>query len=727
MTGRAGPAGFFLLISILERLGRPVFYLLAYLLIASRYLLSAIGRIVFRLIKVILSFIRKTGIIIFVLFLLFTFYFLLFKDLPQPDKLISREQIVSTKIYDRHGQLAYKIYRNQNRTLVNLEKIPLVLQQATIAIENGDFYSHPGFTIKGILRAAYNNFFKGTLQGGSTITQQLVKFALLTPEKTLVRKIKELILAIQVEAHFSKNEILQMYFNEVGYGGAAYGAEEAAQLYFNKHVWELNASEATLLAGLPKAPTQYSPFGAHPEMAKKRQSEVLRRMIEERFLTSAEAEKIYQTPLIFAQPKTNIKAPHFVMYVKDLLVQEYGERVVEEGGLEVITSLDLDIQKMAEEIVAAAIKKLAPLQVNNGAALITKPSTGEILAMVGSKDYFNLEKDGNVNVTTRPRQPGSAIKVVNYAYALSNGYTAATILSDSPITYQVPGQPPYSPRNYDFRFHGRISLRTALASSYNVPAVKVLASYGVEKMIEMGEKMGITTWNDRSRFGLSLTLGGGEVKMTDLAVAYGVLANLGQRVDLKPILQVKNYQGKILKSNSPIHEFTNSPTVLDPQVAFLLTDILADNQARAPTFGSHSLLIIPNHTVAVKTGTTQNLRDNWTIGYTPSYLTAVWVGNNDNTPMNRVASGITGATPIWHQIMKNLLADQPHETFLRPSDLLEVEVCSLNGLLPCPGCPVKTEYFLPGTEPKTHCDPEKMKRPTPSVSDQLLEGINTER
>lgn len=726
MTGRTGPAGFFWLISILENIGRPVFYLLACALMASRYLLSAIGLIVFRLIKVFTSFIRNLGAVILILSLLFAFYFLLLKDLPQPDKLITREQIISTKIYDRHGQLLYKIYRNQNRTLVDLDKIPLVLQQATIAIEDGDFYSHQGFTVKGILRAAYNNLFKGTLQGGSTITQQLVKFALLTPEKTLIRKVKELILAIQVEAHFSKNEILQMYFNEVGYGGAAYGAEEATQLYFNKHVWELNASEATLLAGLPKAPTQYSPFGTNPEMAKQRQLEVLRRMVEERFLTEVQAEKIYQTALIFAQPKTDIQAPHFVMYVKDLLVQEYGERMVEEGGLEVITSLDLDIQKMAEEIVAGEIKKLTPLQVNNGAALITRPASGEILAMVGSKDYFNLEEDGNVNVTIRPRQPGSAIKIVNYAYVLSHGYTAATILSDSPITYQVPGQPPYSPRNYDFRFHGRIPLRIALASSYNVPAVKVLASYGVEKMIEMGEKMGITTWQDRSRFGLSLTLGGGEVKMTDLAVAYGVLANLGQRIDLKPILQVKNYQRKILD----IEHWTadkSGERALSQVVAFLLTDILADNQARTPTFGNNSLLVIPDHTVAVKTGTSQNLRDNWTIGYTPSYLAAVWVGNNDNTPMNRVASGVTGATPIWQKIMINLLANQPNEPFPMPEDLVKVEICGLNGLLPCQGCPSKTEYFLAGTEPKTHCDPEKMKQPTPSPNGQLLEGLTTER
>lgn len=341
--------------------------------------------------------------------------------------------------------------------------------------------------------------------------------------------------------------------------------------------------------------------------------------------------------------------------------------------------------------------------------------------MVGSKDYFNLEEDGNVNVTIMSRQPGSAIKIVNYAYALSHGYTPATILSDTPITYKIPGQPPYSPRNYDSRFHGNIPLRVALASSYNVPAVKVLASYGVKNMIEMGEKMGITTWNEPSRFGLSLTLGGGEVKMTDMAVAYGTLNNLGRRVDLNPILEVRNYKGKVLESN---HQ---SSPVLDPRVAFLLTDILSDNAARTPAFGESSLLNIPGHQVAVKTGTTQNLRDNWTIGYTPSFLAVVWVGNNDNAPMSYVASGITGATPIWHQIMSHLLAERENEPFLKPEDLIKIEICSLNGLLPCEGCPTKTEYFLPGTEPKLHCDPEAMKKPTGKPEDKILEGISTER
>jgi len=766
MAGRTGSK----ILIILEIIGRPIFYLFLYftyyMLHVTCYILFIIGNLSLRLIKslflvkdighfasrlttsiiqttnqlllklklpkikiVLPKICKKVIILVFCLLSLISglyfFYLSILKDLPKPNKLITRNQIVTTKIYDRNGQLLYKIYRNQNRTLLKLEEIPLPLRQATISIEDRDFYNHPGFTLKGILRAAFNTIIKGKLQGGSTITQQLVKSALLTSERTLTRKVKELILSIQVESYFSKDEILQMYLNEVGYGGAAYGAEEACQLYFGKSVEEINLAEAALLAGLPKAPTKYSPFGAHPHLAKQRQAEVLRRMAEDGYITENQKLKTKNQKLIFKQPKETILAPHFVMYVKDLLVEKYGEKFVEEGGLEVITSLDLEVQKMAEKAVSKEIEKLRNLKVGNGATLITNPKTGEILAMVGSKDYFNLEEDGNVNVTIMSRQPGSAIKVANYAYALSNGYTPATLLSDTPVTYRIPGQPPYSPRNYDNKFHGNVPLRVALASSYNVPAVKVLASYGVDKMIETGEKMGITTWTDRSRFGLSLTLGGGEVKMVDMAVAYGSLANLGKRVNLNPILQVKDYKGKVLANSE--WQIANGENVLDPKVAYLLTNILSDNNARTPTFGANSLLIIPNHTVAVKTGTTQNLRDNWTIGYTPSYLVAVWVGNNDNKPMSWVASGITGATPIWHKIMKTILQDKDNENFLQPESLIKIEICALNGLLPCQGCPTRTEYFIPGTEPKLHCDPEKMKKPTPKPTDKILEGISTER
>jgi len=629
-------------------------------------------------------------------------YWYLIKDLPNPNQLADRRQIVSTKIYDRNNQLLYKIYRNQNRSLVKLEDVPLHLIQATIAIEDAEFYTHPGLSFRGIFRALLKNLKGDQLYGGSTITQQLVKNTLLTPERTLQRKIKEVLLAIRVEQKFSKDEILQMYFNEVGYGGAVYGVEEAAQAYFGKPVTKLNMAETALLSGLPASPTAFSPFGAHPEMAKERQALVLRRMTEEKFITPEEGEKVRQQELIFAPQRTDIKAPHFVMYIQELLTNQYGRQMVGEGGLEVKTSLDLNLQNQIQAIVSQEIEKLNNLKVTNGAALITNPQTGEILAMIGSKDYFDLQNDGNVNVTLRPRQPGSSIKPVNYSLALENGFTPATIIPDTPITYQIPGQPPYSPRNYDNRFHGNVPLRIALASSYNVPAVKVLSAMGVNRMIDRGQALGITTWENRSRFGLSLTLGGGEVKMIDMAVVYGTLANLGQRVDLNPILEVKNYQGeKLTATNS---DRPQPKRVIDSRVAYLLTDIMADNQARTPAFGPNSILVIPNHPqVAVKTGTTQNLRDNWTIGYTPDYLTAVWVGNNDNTPMSQIASGVTGASPIWQKIMIELLKNKPVKEFPKPENLIRVEVCPQTNTLACEGCGGKWEYFLPGTEPKVHC------------------------
>jgi membrane carboxypeptidase/penicillin-binding protein PbpC len=399
------------------------------------------------------------------------------------------------------------------------------------------------------------------------------------------------------------------------------------------------------------------------------------------------------------------------MYLKELLVVKYGERMVEEGGLEVKTSLDLETQEQAQKIVSEEVNKLKGLRISNGAALVTNPKTGEILAMVGSKDYFAKSIDGNVNITLRPRQPGSAIKPVNYSVALENGFTPSTIIPDTPISYRIPGQPPYSPRNYDGRFHGNIPLRVALASSYNVPAVKVLSALGVEQMIDRGREMGITTWEDSSRFGLSLTLGGGEVKMTDMAVVYGTLANMGERVDLNPILEVKNYKGKTLEIKKLSNEEIKGERVLAPNIAYLLNDILSDNAARTPAFGPRSWLNILNHPhVAVKTGTTQNLRDNWTIGYTPDFLVGVWVGNNDNSPMSYVASGVTGASPIWNKIMSNLLKDIPDKEFPKPEDLKRVEICPLTGTLPCEGCGGKWEWFLPGSEPKYHCDPEKIKK-----------------
>jgi len=690
---------------------------------------------------------RKITVYLLLLIISLAFYILILKNLPKPTELTTRQPTLSTKIYDRHGTLLFTFYKDQNRSLISLSDIPNHFKLATLAIEDSDFYNHKGLSWSGIIRSLKQIILNQELQGGSTITQQLIKNALLTPERTLQRKIKELILALEVEFLFSKDEILEMYFNEVSYGGTAYGVEQAAQTYFAKSIKDINLAEAALLAGLPASPTTYSPFGSNPYLAIKRQHQVLNRLVKEKYIAPLEADLAKQQKIRLAPQYTNIKAPHFVMYIKDLLVQEYGESMVEQGGLSVITSLDFNIQQTAQTIVTEEINNLFPLNITNGAALITHPKTGEILAMIGSRNYFDTEHDGQVNLTTSLRQPGSSIKPVNYSFALENGYTAASVIQDTPVVYDIPGSKPYAPVNYDSRFHGNVTLRTALANSYNIPAVKVLASYGVDKMIAQGEKLGITTWNQPERYGLSLTLGGAEIKMTDMSVVFSTLANQGLKVNLHPILKITDAKNKTLMDFAcdnvpkiilpePVEAATKhvscqpSP-VLTPYTAYILNDILSDPIARIPAFGPSSYLNIPNHQVAVKTGTTNDKRDNWTIGYTTDYLVAAWVGNNDNSPMSSVASGITGASPIWHKIMVELLQDQPSHQFTPPDNLIKVNVCTITGQLACQGCPTKTEYFVPGTEPTLHCKPEyiqeliEKKKQEDEKRDQLLTGSST--
>lgn len=608
-------------------------------------------------------------------------YYFIFKDLPSPQELITRKQNVSTKIYDRNGILLYTIYKDQNRTPIELSKVPTYVRLATLAAEDAEFYSHPGISVRGIIRALGKdlkniNQESSNLQGGSTITQQLVKNALLTSERTIVRKLREAVLSMQVESHFSKDQILEMYLNEVGYGGTIYGIEQAARIYFGKSVDSLTLSEAALLAGLPKSPSTYSPFGAHPELAFSRQREILHLMKVNKFITAEEEDLATSQSITFAPDRSQILAPHFVMYAKEQLIERFGEELVQQGGLSVVTTLDYDIQKLAESVVTEEIKKLHPLRVGNAAAVVTDPKTGEILAMVGSHDYFDTANDGNVNVTTRLRQPGSSIKVVNYAYALENGLTLSSTVEDSPITFKVPGSQDYSPKNYDDRYRGRITLRSALAESRNIPAVKILASYGVDKMIDLGQRMGISTWSDKSRFGLSLTLGGGETKLIDLAEVYATIANQGIHNDLSSIKEVRNHKDRIIFSDK--NKFENGwEQVLDPRVAYILIDVLKDNAARAPAFGFNSMLVVSNHPeVAVKTGTSNDLRDNLTVGFNQNYLVAVWVGNNDNSPMSRIASGITGAAPIWNKIIGGLLANSPATEWQTPDRLVKRECFS---------------------------------------------------
>jgi 1A family penicillin-binding protein len=656
-------------------------------------------------------------------------YQYVFADLPSVLDLTRTTPSLTTRILDRNGRLLFRIYEDENRTLVPLSQISSHMIQATVAIEDQDFYQHHGYSAEGIFRALAANF-KGEeiQQGGSTITQQLVKNRLLTPERTIRRKLRELLLSVVAEGVYTKQEILEMYLNQVAYGGSTYGVEEAAWRYFNKSAKNLNLAEAALLAGLPAAPSVYSPFGSNPELAFARQEEVLRRMHEDGYITRQQWEEARSAEIVFAEDRIDIRAPHFVMYVKRLLAEKYGEDTVQTGGLEVRTTLDLELQQEAEKVLQQELQRLAALRVGNGASLVTNPKTGEILAMVGSKNYFDFSSGGQVNVTLRPRQPGSSIKPLTYALALESGKTPATIIDDSPVTYEVVGSPPYSPKNYDGKFHGRVTLREALASSYNVPAVKTLAEIGVGTMLDRAAEVGITTWQDRSRFGLSLTLGGGEVTMLEMSQLYGAFANNGALVNLNPFLEISNQLGEVLYRNTCAtdEESCFEKQVFEPEVAFLITDILSDNQARIPAFGPRSVLNIPGQEVAVKTGTTNSLRDNWTIGYTTDRLVAVWVGNNDNTPMSFVASGITGASPVWNETMRLLLSEEQPHRFSVPNNLVEVTICKTTGTLPCQGCPVVgEEVFVSGAEPQYACDPayfESQENKVGQPAGSILQG-----
>lgn len=698
------------------------------------------GKLITKIKKIIIT--NKKWLIPWFISLLvfFTLLIYLFKGLPSPTKLTEGSFPVSTHIFDRQGNLLYEIYSEQNRTPIRLEELPDFVKQTTIAIEDKDFYKHGGLALRGIIRATYNIVFKKNLQGGSTITQQLIKTTLLTPERTIKRKIREAVLAWATEIAYSKDEILEMYLNHVPYGGTSYGIEQAAKHYFTKKASELNLAEAALLAGLPQAPTRFSPFGANPKLAKARQKQVLDRMVEDKYISHQEAEEVFKQELKYAPQTTNIKAPHFVMYIKDLLVQEYGTKMVEQGGLRVTTSLDLEIQEFAQATIASEVAKLKNMRVSNGAALVTKPNTGEVLAMLGSRDYFDQEIDGNVNISTSLRQPGSSIKPINYAVGLLKGYTPATLLLDVPTCFVVAGQPLYCPRNYDGKFHSTVEMRFGLGSSYNIPAVKMLALNGIEAMIATASAMGITTWKDPSHYGLSLTLGGGEVKMTEMAVAFGVFANQGVKIDLHPILKVVDYKGKVYQET----DFENQPPqgsqVLPTEVSYLISHILLDNNARMAAFGPSSELVIPGHAVSVKTGTTdhpQGPRDNWTIGYTPSYLIASWVGNNDNSPMNPwLVSGVTGAAPIWHKITEFVLKDIPDEWPKKPENIIGSHVCTWQFVekqeaeeQPPTECQGRFEYFIKGTEKNmTHgkiekkeiwIDKETQRPPEPDKTDNL--------
>lgn len=658
------------------------------------------------------------------LFIVIAFLLLLFgsvvffaTQVPSPEELTSRFVAQSTKIYDRDNELLYDIYEGQNRTPIKLSEVPDNVKKATISIEDKDFYKHSGFSVTGILRSVFNLVvYRKVEGGGSTLTQQLVKNALLTSETSVIRKLKELVLSVQVEKAFTKDQILEMYLNEIPYGGTSYGIEAAANLYFGKHARDLDLAESSLLAGLPQRPSVYSPYGTHPEFSKERQKEVLRRMVADHYITQDQEKTAEDKQLTYRtkQNELGFKAPHFVLYVKQKLIEQFGDKLVEQGGLKVITTLDYKIQEKAQQIIKAEVEKLNSAKIGNGAAVVLDPKTGQILALIGSKDYFAKSlpegcKEGvtcvfepNVNAALSLRQPGSATKPITYAKAFEKGYSANYVLMD--VKTEFPGgigQPNYNPVNYDGQFHGPVQIRYALGNSYNIPAVKTLALVGVKDVLEEGYRMGITSWEPSEEnvnsVGLSLVLGGREVKLLDLTATYGVFANKGEQLDPVSILRVEDSKGKTLFE----YKKPDGRKVLDAGTAFIISDILSDNGARTAAFGSNSYLNIAGKTVAVKTGTTDQKRDNWTIGYTPSVVVGVWVGNNDNSPLDpKIASGVTGASPVWAAIMKEILKNKPNEVFEKPGTVSQQDVDGLMPGRPHSGSSQRKEYFNGGTEPK---------------------------
>lgn len=636
------------------------------------------------------------------LVLLTTIAFAVFSvNLPDPGKVVRREGF-STVILDRNGKTLYDLYNGANRIPLSLSDMPKYLQQATISVEDKNFYEHQGFSITGIARSFLGIITFQGISGGSTLTQQLVKNVLLTPEQTVVRKIKEVILANEIEKKFTKDQILQMYLNEAPYGGATYGVESAAKTYFGKDAKDLTLVESAILAGIPQSPTYYSPLGANPKAYIDRTKHVLQRMHDDGILTAQQQNDAANqlANVQFASDSGSINAPHFVFYVRDQLVAKYGEQMVESGGLRVTTTLDYDLESQVEKIVNEEVKKIQPLKVGNGAAVVVNPKTGEILSMVGSYDFFD-KTIGAYNVVTALRQPGSSGKPFIYATALAKNYTAASMLMDVKTGFPSgdKNKPDYTPENYDLKYRGPMQLRFALGNSINTIAVKLTALAGLKDIMTNGFNAGISTWEptdaNMSNVGLSLALGGREVKLLELTSAYGVFADGGVRIDPVAILKVQDNTGKTLYEYKPV----TGKRVFSPEVSFLVSSILSDNNSRKDVFGENNLLQIPGHTVAVKTGTTDQKRDNWTVGYDQNIVTGVWVGNNDNTVMApAITSGVTGAAPIWNRIMKVALKGFSDKPFKVPDDVVAIQVDALSGGLPHGSDPVRSEYFIKGTE-----------------------------
>jgi 1A family penicillin-binding protein len=634
-----------------------------------------------------------------------------FADLPSVDSIGQNLNPPSIRITDRFGRTLYEVLGDQSgrHAVVPLENIPLSLKQATIATEDSSFYQNPGIDLRGIIRSVWINLRGGeTIAGGSTITQQVVKNLLMSiqerNQRTLKRKLREAVLAWQITRHYSKDQILALYLNQTYYGGLAYGVEAAAQTYFGVPVSELDLAESALLAGLPQAPNEYNPF-THPEVARQRQQTVLGLMEAAGEISHTQKQLAEREPLVLAKQPYPIEAPHFVMLVRSQVDELFTpEEIYQHGGLVVRTTLNLDWQHLAESAVRRQLQalKYSPdglgHNTNNAALVAVDPESGQVLAMVGSPDYFSVPDNGAINMAVSPRQPGSALKPILYAAALDpsqpNPWTPATMLLDVKTSFVTHDRQSYTPLNYDLKEHGPVLLRDALGSSLNIPAVLTMDHVGLPRLFQLGTRLGISTLKDPQNYDLSLALGGGEVRLSELTAAYGAFANGGYRVDENTILEIRDFQGNTLYSPQPQPKVR----VLDARVAWLISNILSDNDARMIGFGPNSILRL-DRPAAVKTGTTSNFHDNWTVGYTPNLVVGVWTGNTDYEPMRDV-NGLAGAAPIWHEFMRAVLAGQPATDFSQPDGLIKLEVCALSGLLPTDACPYhRLEWFIDGTQP----------------------------
>ncbi len=620
-----------------------------------------------------------TAVFLFFVFMGTVAFIYYAKDLPRPEKFTEREFVESTKIYDRTGTvLLYELYGEEKREIVPLSEISDNLKHAVIATEDAKFYSHHGIDFTGILRAFKLNWGNGNLTyGGSTISQQLIRSTFLSTEKSAERKIREIILTLELERRYPKDQILEWYLNQIPLGVNIYGAQAASKTYFNKSAKDLTLAESACITAIIKAPSYYSPFGNHIENLLGRKDYVLDRMASEGYISKEEAEVAKKEELKFALISQGIKAPHFVLYVQQYLIEKYGETSLREGGYKVYTTLDWDMQQEAEKIIEDNAKRIKQYNANNASLVAISPKTGEILTMVGSIDWFgksypegcisgkNCFFEPKVNIATYGlgRQPGSAFKPFAYVTAFSKGYDSEYVVEDEETDFGIWGGEHYIPQNYDGLFRGPVTLRSALAQSLNIPAIKVLMYLaGIDDTIQTAKKAGITTLNNANSFaGPSLVLGGGEVKLLDMVSAYGTFAADGSRMPPSAILKIENSRGNIIETNNKTPR-----NVLDVEATRILNDVLSDNVARTPMFGANSSLYIPGYQVAVKTGTTNNYRDAWAVGYTPSISVGVWSGNNDNTAMSNKSS-VTISGPIWKSFMLKVLPTLPKENFTPPA------------------------------------------------------------